>query len=166
MSDIGVKALRWKGPDSSGEYHSLDGLWGYIIRAGNGNGFWLTEVGGYFPTVEAAKVAAFEHYAARVTSALAERPYGYCTDCESETSIHEGRCSCGSGRVVDVLKSGMHAWITAAVEQRAEIDRLRKALEWYANPEIYRPHPHGPAFDRRDLSGHARAVLAVEGQQP
>ena len=25
---------------------------------------------------------------------------GYCTDCENETIIHNGRCSCGSGRVI------------------------------------------------------------------
>ena len=29
---------------------------------------------------------------------------------------------------------------------------LRKTLEFYANPDIYKPHPHGPAFDKRDLS--------------
>lgn len=42
---------------------------------------------------------------------------------------------------------------------RVERDELRKALEFYANPEVYRPHPHGPAFDRRDLSFHARDAL-------
>lgn len=40
-----------------------------------------------------------------------------------------------------------------------EVERLRKALSYYANPEIYKPHPHGPAFDRRDLSGVAIAAL-------
>jgi len=40
-----------------------------------------------------------------------------------------------------------------------EVERLRKALAFYANPEIYKPHPHGPAFDRRDLSDVARAAL-------
>jgi len=40
------------------------------------------------------------------------------------------------------------------------VQKLEAALEFYANPEIYKPHPHGPAFDRRDLSFHARAVLA------
>lgn len=45
------------------------------------------------------------------------------------------------------------------IEQQAEIDRLRKALEWYANPAIYAPHPHGPAFDRRDVSYVALAAL-------
>jgi hypothetical protein len=40
-----------------------------------------------------------------------------------------------------------------------ERDRLRKSMEFYANPEIYKPHPHGPAFDRRDLSYHAIVAL-------
>lgn len=66
-----VKELRWKGPDSSGEYHSLDGLWGYIIRAENGNGFWLTEVGRYFGTPKIAKQYAQADYAERILSALA-----------------------------------------------------------------------------------------------
>lgn len=41
-----------------------------------------------------------------------------------------------------------------------EIARLREALEFYSNTETYKPHPHGPAFDRRDVSFHARAALA------
>lgn len=45
---------------------------------------------------------------------------------------------------------------------RAEAARLREALTFYANPQVYAPHPHGPAFDRRDLSWHARAALAGE----
>ena len=60
------------------------------------------------------------------------------------------------------------------VSHQAEIERLRKALEFYANPEIYKPHPHGPAFDRRDLSFHALSALATpslhetvrEGSEP
>lgn len=44
-------------------------------------------------------------------------------------------------------------------KQKAEIARLRAALEFYANPEIYKPHPHGPAFERRDLSYHAKAAM-------
>jgi hypothetical protein len=39
------------------------------------------------------------------------------------------------------------------------IEQLSSALEWYANPEIYKPHPHGPAFDNRDLSFKARSAL-------
>ena len=42
---------------------------------------------------------------------------------------------------------------------REENEMMRKALEFYANPEIYKPHPHGPAFDRRDLSYHAKVAL-------
>lgn len=39
-------------------------------------------------------------------------------------------------------------------------DKMRVALEWYANSEIYQPHPHGSAFDKRDLSYVARAALS------
>jgi hypothetical protein len=67
---VRVKPLRWKGPDSSGEYHSLDGLWGYIIRAENGYGFWLTEAGGYYFTPEGAQTAAQADYEQRILSAL------------------------------------------------------------------------------------------------
>lgn len=51
-----------------------------------------------------------------------------------------------------------------------EIEMLRKlnekmaeTLEWYANPQIYNAHPHGVAFDDRDLSFAAKAVLAFGG---
>lgn len=37
---------------------------------------------------------------------------------------------------------------------------LMEGLRWYAEPHIYAPHPNGPAFDDRDLSWHARSVLA------
>jgi hypothetical protein len=40
------------------------------------------------------------------------------------------------------------------------IEALVEALRFYANPEIYKPHPHGPGFDRRDVSYTARALLA------
>lgn len=41
-----------------------------------------------------------------------------------------------------------------------ERDALVEGLQWYAEPHIYAPHPNGPAFDDRDLSSHARSVLA------
>lgn len=44
------------------------------------------------------------------------------------------------------------------------IERLREALAFYASPEVYRPSPHGPAFDDRDLS--YTAVEALKGQTP
>lgn len=40
---------------------------------------------------------------------------------------------------------------------------MAETLKFYANPEIYKPHPHGIAFDRRDLSSIARAALAKAG---
>lgn len=74
----------------------------------------------------------------------------------------------------DVFSSDQYdAVVEREAQAGAECERLRswgldiqrgylvaiKALEFYANPEIYRPHPHGPAFDRRDLSFHARDAL-------
>ena len=50
------------------------------------------------------------------------------------------------------------------VALRAENARLREALTFYANPEVYRPHPHGPAFDRRDVSYVATAALTAEAK--
>jgi len=39
--------------------------------------------------------------------------------------------------------------------------RLREALEFYANPEVYKRSVHGPGFDRfGDLYHHARAALS------
>ncbi|MGV1787321.1 MULTISPECIES: hypothetical protein [Agrobacterium] len=50
-----------------------------------------------------------------------------------------------------------------AEEAEAGEKKLREVLAFYANPEIYKPHPHGPAFDRRDLSYSARTALASTG---
>lgn len=47
----------------------------------------------------------------------------------------------------------------------ARIAELEAALRFYANPAVYEPHPHGPAFDRRDLSATARAALAAGGAE-
>lgn len=61
------------------------------------------------------------------------------------------------------------AWeALAAIKAKAEAAETKlaaalEALEFYASPEVYKAHPHGPAFDRRDLSHAARALLA--GQQ-
>jgi len=46
-----------------------------------------------------------------------------------------------------------------------EINRLKAALQFYANPEIYKPHPHGLTFDSRDMSFHAKATLAQRGPE-
>jgi hypothetical protein len=42
---------------------------------------------------------------------------------------------------------------------RGLIAKAAAAVEFYANPEIYRPHPHGPASNRNDLSSTAAALL-------
>lgn len=57
--------------------------------------------------------------------------------------------------LIILMRNALPALISAARER----ERYREALEWYANPEIYEPHPHGPAFDDRDLSFKAKSVL-------
>ncbi|NTG94216.1 hypothetical protein [Rhizobium rhizogenes] len=47
-----------------------------------------------------------------------------------------------------------------AQSAEAALEEARGVLEWYASPEIYQPHPHGPAFDRRDLSALAKSFLS------
>lgn len=46
----------------------------------------------------------------------------------------------------------------------ARVAALEDALRFYADPELYRPHPHGPAFERRDKSFCAIAALARSAQ--
>ena len=68
-------------------------------------------------------------------------------------------------------ETGMSSILTAIMEikiQREKASRLTVelakatgALKWYADPYIYKPHPHGPAFDDRDLSFKAIATLAA-----
>lgn len=59
---------------------------------------------------------------------------------------------------IRALRAALEASRLSVLE--AEKEWLTKALDFYANPEIYRPHPHGPAFDDCDLSFVARAALA------
>lgn len=71
--------------------------------------------------------------------------------------------------VVEILRSLSryeHDDMSVGDEAADEITRLRsdlsvarEALEFYANPEIYKSHPHGLAFDKRDLSERARTTL-------
>jgi hypothetical protein len=65
-----------------------------------------------------------------------------------------------------VLMTGLEraAALIRALEARAEASEARnkaleEALAWYADPERYKPHPHGIAFNRRDISYTARAAL-------
>ncbi len=65
--------------------------------------------------------------------------------------------SCGLMRhAADAIES-LRAENSRLTEER---DALEEGLRWYAEPHIYAPHPNGPAFDDRDLSWHARSVLA------
>jgi hypothetical protein len=51
--------------------------------------------------------------------------------------------------------------ILQAVNRAPAFDAMVEALEFYANPVIYTPHPNGIAFDRRDLSSIAIAALKI-----
>ena len=57
------------------------------------------------------------------------------------------------------LQAQLHDVMFERDRLRTENARLREALQFYANPEVYKPHPHGLAFDRRDLSYRAHAAL-------
>ena len=67
-------------------------------------------------------------------------------------------------RNVQAVREHEHKRAEAAIAQlteaRAGEDELREALAQYANPDLYRAHPHGLAFDRRDKSYIAIAALA------
>ncbi len=43
-----------------------------------------------------------------------------------------------------------------------QLAAAEKALAWYANPEIYKPHPHGIGFEDRDKSYVAKAALEAK----
>jgi len=67
---------------------------------------------------------------------------------------------------VDELEDPFAAWESIEL-LKSQNEKLRTSLVFYANPEIYKPHPHGPTFDRRDLSFHAKSALsatATEGE--
>ena len=63
-----------------------------------------------------------------------------------------------------LLASQMAQAEAEALEEQhgAVVERLREALKFYANPEIYKPHPHGIGFDNRDASFVAHSALAVK----
>lgn len=76
----------------------------------------------------------------------------------------ENRESAG-GDTSDYLKEARDA-LEAHDALVADRDRLAQqlematdGLEFYAIADVYKPHPHGPAFDNRDLSYHARIIL-------
>lgn len=50
---------------------------------------------------------------------------------------------------------------TALTSLQSRIAALVEAMEWYADPERYRSHPNGIAFERRDISYVAVAALAA-----
>jgi hypothetical protein len=74
MTDkVSVKLLEWHGPDLRGDVYALSLLGTYTIRESLGSlGYWLTQVGGYHPSVEQAQAAAQADYDERIRSALTQ----------------------------------------------------------------------------------------------
>jgi len=64
--------------------------------------------------------------------------------------------------IYDAALSREAALIDAFARSSEREAALREALSFYANPEVYRPHPHGIAFERRDISDIAIAALEVK----
>lgn len=71
---LDIAELEWVGPDLHGEWRTISGLISYRVGAKTGNGFWLSEVGRYFPDPEGAFKAAREHYRARMLSQFRTAP--------------------------------------------------------------------------------------------
>ena len=56
-----------------------------------------------------------------------------------------------------ILRDGEMVRISELI---AILNEYEKALEWFANPDIYKTNPHGIAFDRPDMSWRARSALS------
>jgi len=69
---VAVKPLEWNGPDCDGEHWASREK--YVVLASNEDGYWLSGVGGFFPTVEAAKAAAQADFEQRIRSAIIDAP--------------------------------------------------------------------------------------------
>jgi chromosome segregation ATPase len=88
----------------------------------------------------------------------------------SEDEKHEALNQLDSERhsvaVLEKRVAEKMAALAAAEAKVAELEAknalLVEALRWYADLERYKPHPHGPAFDRRDIGYVARAALRAK----
>jgi hypothetical protein len=63
-------------------------------------------------------------------------------------------------RLISIYGEANAAFIVKAVNSHSD---LVDALKFYANPSIYKAHPHGIAFDDRDRSHVAKSALAKAG---
>lgn len=64
---------------------------------------------------------------------------------------------------IEELKTECDQFEARALAAEQRVVEMESALRFYANPELYKPHPHGPAFDHRDVSYVAIRALASEG---
>lgn len=86
--------------------------------------------------------------------------------CIEEAAAHLGAALMQSIPADDQIIMGhvrdAHELLEKAQKTWPMMDIL-ETIKFYANPEVYKPHPHGIAFDRRDLSYGARALLSRMG---
>lgn len=72
-----VKPLEWHGPDVNDEIYARSAFCVYTIQKQRKSmGFWLTEVGGNYASVEEAKAAAEADYRQRILSCIDLSPQG------------------------------------------------------------------------------------------
>lgn len=120
-----VKPMRWQGPDVNCETHAATIFGVYTIRQNTGNGYWLTNVGGYFPTVDAAKASAEQDYTAKALSTL-------------DTSIIQGLLP--QWRPIDdEAKSGKE--VLVLVKQRAGMPYCQLVGHWMVGGHCIDDHP-------------------------
>ncbi len=138
---VAVKALEWVQNAYDYEIYSAKSVVGFYTVQKVGKWEFLPTFGpgkSGFDNDDQAKAAAQADYEARIRSALSSPASpGYCTDCESQTTIVNGRCSCGSGRVVSTPASDIAGL-------REENERLREALRPFsAEADHYRDSAGG-----------------------
>ena len=78
---------------------------------------------------------------------------------DGKCGLHETVKSANEPAIVYVRADTVLAQQSAIDTLTARVAELEEALKFYANPEIYKPHPHGSAFDRGGLEFCARTAL-------
>ena len=144
-----VKPLEWtRGEDVNCELHAGSLLGTYTIRKKQGSlGYWLTLVGGYHATVDAAKAAAEAHYRKRILSALSPSLEGKPapvqegwvlvprepTEAMLQAADKAWRASVSATSKL-MLREAVRAMLAAAppAPERKEVEELRAALKPFA----------------------------------
>lgn len=119
---------------------------------------WLIRKGGYYYRPNCAGYTTSKFEAGRYTEAEARK------EAEIEpwhmSALHQDE-------VPDDPASASVGELKARIaDLEGKLAEAIDTLKFYANPDIYKPHPHGPAFDRRDLSFSATSTLSTLRTKP